>query len=490
MTRTRFTLAIVALLLATGTAGAANPKSKGYPFQLPPEKAVAAVEKLDTVSGKAITLTDDERKLFADARDGKLDDWSFAEACLVASGVTDAAKRKAYAAKIDAIEADARKAVEGAKSPREKAERLLKFLHDGPMKGGYESKQTDLHTILDTGTFNCVSSAVLFNVIGRRLGLDLAAVEVPQHVFSLLRDGEKTIDVETTSPQGVDPKGVKTPKGQTPADRYAGKRREVGETGLAAVIAYNHGVSMLEEKNYHEGLTAALRALNLDPTSPGAANNTLAGFVQWGLALDEAGKYEEALVLIATGRELDPKNSALANNHKVVWHRYAESLMKAGQADDAIAVLRRAAKAVPGEDFETKQAFLFIGPAQDLSEAGKWDEALKLYNEALGKVEKKAAAKIRDARTGLFLNRSVQAMERGEFEAALEILKEGAKLEPKDGRIRNNIKAAYNGWANGHMEKKDWAAAIAVYEKGLTHLPGESLFKNNIAYCKQEMARK
>ena len=488
MTRFKFFLAALALILAAGLSHAKP--TKGYPFQLPPEKAVAAVEKFDKVSGKTITLTEDERKLLADARDGKFDDWSFAEACLIASGVTDPAKRKEYAKKIEEIEADARKAVEGAKSPREKAERLLKFLHDGPMKGGYEARQTDLHTILDTGKFNCVSSAVLFNVIGRRLGLELTGVEVPQHVFSLLRDGEKTIDVETTSPQGVDPKGVKTPKGSTPADRYAGKRREVGETGLAAVIAYNHGVSLLEAKEYHEGLMAALRSLNLDPTSPGAAHNTMAGFVQWGLALEQTGKYEEALVLIATGLELDPKDSALANNHKVVWHRYAEARMKDGKADEAVAVLRRAAKAAPGGDFETKQAFLFIEPAQDLCEAGKWDEALKLYNEALGKVDAKAAAKIKDSRVGLFLNRSVKAMEKGEFEAALEILKEGAKLEPKDGRIKNNIKAAYNGWANSHMEKKDWAAAIAVYEKGLTLLPGEGLFKNNIAYCKQEMAKK
>ena len=40
------------------------------------------------------------------------------------------------------------------------------------------------------------------------------------------------------------------------------------------------------------------------------------------------------------------------------------------------------------------------------------------------------------------------------------------------------------------MEKKDWTGAIEIYEKGLTLLPGDSLFKNNIAYCKQEMAKK
>jgi tetratricopeptide (TPR) repeat protein len=490
MIRTRITLAIIALVFAAGTASAAKAATKGYPFHLPPDKAVAAVEKLDGVSGTKVHLTDDERKLFEDARDGKLDKASFAEACLMASGVTDPAKRKEYAAKLDAIVADARQSVEGAKTAREKAERLLKFLHDGPMKGGYQSNQTDLHTILDDGTFNCVSSAALFNVVAQRLGLVVAAVEVPQHVFSLVIDGNQRIDVETTSPRGVDPKGVKTPKGQSPADRYKGKRREVGELGLAAVIAYNHGVGLIEDGRFHESILASLRALSLDPVNPGAAQNTLAGFVKWALELNEASKYEEALTLLATGLEVCPKDSAMRNNHKLLWNRYSQSLMADGKVNEALTVLRRAAKAIPSEDFETKQAFLFIAQAHELVESGKWDEALKLFNDGLGKVDQKAVAKLKEARIGLFLNRSVAAMEKSEFEAALKVLNEGAKLEPKDSRIKNNIKAVFDRWANGYMEKKDWTGAAEVYEKGLAQFPGDSHLKNNLDYCKQEQARK
>ena len=490
MTRTRITFAITALVLAAGITSAAKPKTKNYSFQLPPDKALNAVEKLDKVSGKTVVVTDDERNLFTDAKDGKLDKFSFDETCLIASGVTDAVKRKDYLKTLDAIEADARKAVEGVKTAAEKAERLLKFLHEGPMKGGYESKQTDLHTILDHGTFNCVSSAALFNVIGSRIGLEVVAVEVPQHVFSVVIDGSRRIDVETTSPRGVDPKGVKTPKGTAPADRYAGNRREVGELGLAAVIVYNHGVGMIEMNLYHESMMTSLRALSLDPSNPSAAQNTLAGFVKWSLELNECEKYEEALVILATGLEISPKDSAMLNNRKVLWHSYAESRSKAGKMEEALDVLRRAAKAIPGEDFETRQAFLFIDRANELVESGKWIEALKLFDSGVAKVDKKAAAKIKDARIGLFLNRSVAAMEKGEYEAALEILKEGEKLEPKDGRIKNNAVAAFDKWANNLMEKKDWAGAVAVYEKGLAQFPGDSHLKNNLAYCKQEQAGK
>jgi tetratricopeptide (TPR) repeat protein len=349
MTRTRIILAVIALVVAVSPSQAASPKSKGYPFQLSPDKAIGVVEKLEKISGKKVALTDDERKLFADARDGKLDTMSFGESCLIASGVTDAAKRKVYLTKLDTIETDARKAITGAKTPTEKAEKLLKFLHDGPMKAGYESKQTDLHTILDTGRFNCVSSAVLFNVIGRRLDLDLVAVEVPQHVFSLLRDGDQKIDVETTSPRGVNPNGLKTPKGKAPTDRYKGQRREVGELGLASVIAYNHSVTMIEEKRFHEAVMMSFRALSLDPTNPGAAQNTLAGFVQWGVELENSGKYEEALTVAATGLEVSPKESIIKNNTMAVYDSWANSYMKKNDWAGAIVVYEKALAKMPGD---------------------------------------------------------------------------------------------------------------------------------------------
>jgi tetratricopeptide (TPR) repeat protein len=341
MTRTRIIVAIVALVLAVNTA-VAGPKTKGYPFQLPPAKAVVAVEKLEKVSGKKCELTDDERKLFEEVRGGKLEKWSFAEACLIASGVTDSAKRKEYVAKLDKIEADARKAIEGAKTLREKAERLLKFLHDGPMKGGYESKQTDLHTILDTGKFNCVSSAALYNVIGRRLGLDLIAVEVPQHVFSLLRDGDKKIDVETTNAKGFDPR-------TNGKDRYAGRRREVEELGLASVIAYNHGVEMLEENRYQEGVMASFRALSFDTNNPMAAQNALAGLTKWSVQLTEAGKFEEALTVVATGLQLAPKDSTFLNNTKAIYDTWADSFVKKSDWAGAINVYEKGLARFPGD---------------------------------------------------------------------------------------------------------------------------------------------
>src|SRR5262249_13051670 len=140
--------------------------------------ALDLLARLRTNAALKLTVGDDEAALFADVQGGRFRSWSFAEAALLASGVSDAAKRKEYADRLDALEKEARNAVAGAGTPFEKGEKLLRWLHDGPLSGGCRGGQTDLHTVLDSKTFNCVSSAVLYNVLALRLGLDARAIEV------------------------------------------------------------------------------------------------------------------------------------------------------------------------------------------------------------------------------------------------------------------------------------------------------------------------
>ncbi len=486
MTRTRFHLAALALILVAGFASAGKPTpAKGtYPFELAPDKAFEKLAGLDKVSGKKITLTRDEAKLFADARDGTLDTVAFGDACLIASGVTDREKRRAYSEKLDEIETAARKAIDGSRTVPESAERLLRFLHAGPMANGYEAHQTDLHTILDTGKYNCVSSAALYNVIGRRLGIELRAVEIPEHVFSVLCDGDKRIDIETTNAEGFDP----ARKEKSKKERHAGHRREVGETGLASVVAYNHGVELSKEKRFHEAALANVRALALDPTNSSAAQNALADLTNWPLELAKAGEYENAIAVLAVGLQLAPKAAGLKNNHRVIWAEYADARMNAGKPDEAVAILRRAAKAITGEDFETRQAYLFARPADMLMHAGKWDEALKLIDSGIKTVDAKAQKTLREMRVGLFLRWANAEEKKGKFETALAILKRAAAKE-KDGRIKNNTLAVYDTWANGYMQRGEWADAIRVYERGLTQLPGDEHLAHNLAYCREQMKK-
>ncbi|HKD36379.1 MAG TPA: transglutaminase family protein, partial [Pirellulales bacterium] len=200
------------LLLSAGNLRGAAAESSPYPFKADPFDTIAALTGMPRANVADQFFTKPELELLRDAKRGGLASMSLGEALLFASGATDDANRRQYLRQLDAITDDARSATTKAKSPRDIGRRLLKFLHDSPMAGGYESGQANLVTLLETRKYNCVSSAALFTIIGQRLGLKVRVVEIPEHVYCEAFDGKRWVDVEPTNARGFavkpDRKGI------------------------------------------------------------------------------------------------------------------------------------------------------------------------------------------------------------------------------------------------------------------------------------------
>jgi tetratricopeptide (TPR) repeat protein len=426
--------------------GREGPPQTRYKFKESPTKAFDVLRGLQSASLN-LSVSPDEASLFADARDGKLDQWSFAEAALLASGVATAAARKPYLDRLTTIEAGARQAVGAAKDPYGQGAALLKFLHAGPMKSGYSSGQTNVSTILDTGKFNCVSSAALFNILARRLGLDARAIEVPDHAFSIVYEGTQHADVETTTAAGFNPARNKAAQAEFEKltgfsyipDSHRDQRREVGELGLLAIIYYNHGVELTREKHYPEALLAYFRAMSLDPEFASAVNNALAVLANWSGELSRQRRFDEALKAAGIGLELAPQDAALVNNHKAVWSQWADMLMKEGKNDEALAILRRADQAIPGGGFAKMQAWVFIREGEEHVKAGNWQKALAVAQPALAKLDAAPREELTNW-AGALHTRWVQSeMKRGNFTAALDILSQRLAEQPQDKRLADHL---------------------------------------------------
>ncbi len=395
-----------------------------------------------------LAITPEEASLFADAADGRLDQWSFAEAALLASGIATAPARKAHLARLAAIEAEARQAVAGAATPFARGAALLRHLHAGPMSKGYVARQTDVSGILDTGRFNCVSSAALYNIIGRRLGLDLRAIEVPDHAFSILYDGTAHADVETTTPGGFNPARDKQARAEFEKltgfayipDSHRDQRREVGELGLVAIIYYNHGVELTREKRHPEALLAYFRAMSLDPEFKSAVNNALAVLANWSHDLARGQRFEEAAGVAGLGIRLAPKDAALVNNHKAVWSQWADSLMKGGRNDEAIDVLRRAEKAIPGGGFLRMQAWVVIRAGEEQIKAGNWQKAAEAAAPALvARLDHSAQAEVARWTAELSHRWALAETRQGRFAKAIDVLEARRKAAPEDKRALDNL---------------------------------------------------
>lgn len=437
---------LVALSHAGGPLKKAKP-GKDYPFAVAPHEAFAIVAELEKTSGQKHALAPVEAELFADVAAGKLTKWSFAEMALIASGVTEADRRQQYRKQLDALETEARRALAEATTDRAMADQLLRFLHGRAMAKGYESKQTLLSAVLDAGRYNCVSSAVLYNVLGRRLGLDVRAVEIPAtsmsgHVFSVLRAGGAVIDVETTNKLGFNPQGKRErPDGEGyDPKKDRGNRREIGDRELAAVIYYNRGVDLSKAKDYHAAVVMYLRALALDATNSSAAKNILADLSNWGPKLADAGNHEDGIRVQAIGLKLAPNDSALKNNHAVLWKEYAHAEMKAGKEEQALAVARRAATVLPERDIYRLPAQLFESRGEDLVKAGQWEQALALGRRGLAKLDGAAAKELRSWRADLYLRWSDERRKKGDWNKVFAVLAQAQADDPKDTRYPSQLR--------------------------------------------------
>jgi tetratricopeptide (TPR) repeat protein len=355
------------ILFVAAPAAARPPKT--------PVKGAPAATKVE--------LTEAEKKLMADIEDGEFASIPLAEAALIASGMTDARKREAYAATIGLLEARARRTVAGAKTAAAKGEKLLSFLHapGGPLKK-YVHDQTSLAVLLDTGSFNCVSSAVLYNVLADRLGLNVRAVDLGDHAFSLLRDGDRGIDVETTTAKGFDPKRK---KGAPAAE--AKNRREVGAAGLVALVAANRCAVLGKEKRYPEAVRAGLCALGLDRDLKGADGNLRWTVAAWCRDLAAEGKVEDALtVLKLNGETLDA--GARRDEAKGIYAARVEALLKQEKYEEAARIYADAAAGRHKGDEELAghcryQALAcFDEWARPHVKKGEWARALEIFERA------------------------------------------------------------------------------------------------------------
>jgi hypothetical protein len=359
---------LLALLLALAvTAGAVRAQEKQG------VRADDVLLPLKAVTDEPTALTAEETKLLDDARDGRLSRLSLAEAALVADGVSDGDDRKNYLVQIGVLEKRVRAAVAPGKTPSEKADLLLSWLHAEAMKQGYRKQQSSLAVVLKTGTYNCVSATALYVVLARRLGLDVRTVQVPGHLFAVLHVKDRQVDIETTNGCGFNPSGK----------RPTGKRREVGELGLLGAVYGNRIAHLDRAKHHHEALRAGLCALRIDPDCSLVRKNTTAVFVNWSADLGKERQFEQAVRVAAEGLRLFPKESKLRDNHQAALAALVKEQVAAGEYETALVALKRNEGQPADPRFVKKlRVGVYSHWVRALMEEKDWQEAIRVLKLA------------------------------------------------------------------------------------------------------------
>lgn len=91
------------------------------------------------------------------------------------------------------------------RDPRQRGDNLLRRMHATFLGSGYDADQSALSTLLDTGVYNCISSALLYLVLASHFDLPASGVIMPSHAFvQLTLPSGASVEVETTSADGFD----------------------------------------------------------------------------------------------------------------------------------------------------------------------------------------------------------------------------------------------------------------------------------------------
>lgn len=153
--------------------------------------------------------------------------------------------------------------------PDERGRAVLKLLYQDYLKT-YDFNQTRTNVALETGVYNCVSSALLYMAVAKAAGLEVRGQKTSEHAFCTVyipsgtgakSNQYKKIDVETTNPYGFNPGSKETMENEDKIQgyyivpkRYYSNRQEVSDKVFTGLIAGNLCAAYIERENYQKAI--------------------------------------------------------------------------------------------------------------------------------------------------------------------------------------------------------------------------------------------
>jgi tetratricopeptide (TPR) repeat protein len=358
---------------------------------------------------------------------------TFIRSALIFSGASGQELDRAQE-RIFQLIAELKRQLSGVADPRQRAEAALAYMHEGVLRR-YDERQTGVDVLLSRGSYNCVSSGILYAILVKALGLEVWGVRTSDHAFCRVQAGEQAYDVETTSPFGFDPGkrkeftddfGTVTGYSYVPPSNYR-DRRDIGERELLGLIFFNHAAFASERGEYLRAVEPAVDAYGLlrDEESRERLITSLLNLASW---YGMSGRFGEALDFLeeVQARYRDERLSALAGD---LTHNWVLSRIQSGNLSEAEELLDAQRTAGLVEETEWKELTVYLYQVRAQKEAsGDYREAARLILQGISKVgSDQGLAKSYE----VYIHNSVVTLVRSElYEEALTVLDEALEQLP------------------------------------------------------------
>jgi len=258
-------------------------------------------------------------------------------ASLVASGVSED-NLETYTSKVMALVDSAPRRTG---STAQDSEILLEWMHENVLSR-YILNQTKIDVLLDKGTYNCVSSAVLYLILVRSRDMAVHGVLTPDHAFCRVEG----IDVETTTAYGFDPgtrrDAVDSFSGRTgftyvPPGNY-NQRQDIGEKELISLIYQNRLAELQRLRRWEEAVGLARDRWAL-AGSMAAERDFRVSITNYAADLDRKKMEIEGLVFLNQAALSLGEGHGLGDTASALFGNAVTYYLRAGKTDEALALL-------------------------------------------------------------------------------------------------------------------------------------------------------
>jgi tetratricopeptide (TPR) repeat protein len=396
--------------------------------------------------------------------------------------------------------ADVEALVDRSSPAYEKGEQVLAYLHDRYLVR-YSEPQTRVDVLLSKGTHNCVSSAVVYMILARAVGLSVKGVSTPDHAFCAVATAARHVDVETTTRYGFDPgrkKEFTDAFGNTTGFSYVAPgnyalRSDITDKELLGLILQNR-ISILEkQKNFAEAAALAVDRYAFLGGGDKARNDMVKELINHAAYLNAASKYRDALSFVDRARAQHGGHPEFTRIAQVLVHNRTVELSNSGRLEEARALIRerRDTGDLSAADAATLRTTVGEQYLNTVVRRVPFEDAVRLVEEMFAD-EEISAARRRDFLIYLYGTEAERLGRSRDFLGALEIIQEAISMVGPDARLlraeaaneRNYEALMHNRFAD-RFNRKDYTGAAEVLRQALREMPDSRRLREDQALLRK-----
>ena len=349
-----------------------------------------------------------------------------------------------------------------AQTPEALGNTILKLLYAECLKE-YSEKQTRLDVALETGLYNCVSSAVLYLAVAKLAGLDVRGQKTTQHAFCTVyvpteqTNKLKKIDVETTNPYGFNPGSKQTfqredeLKGYYVVPKtYYSNRQEVSDAVFTGLIAGNVCSFYVEKNEYTNAVTlGAARYTAVINEKTKAAQDVRNEFDVLAsnyvnIVPDNAAGFAPRLEWFCSFVDRWGMTSFLQENMDTAVSNMLVLCYQEGNEELAQAVGQKYKAYVSAKNVSTIEEMQWLYVLNNLMNSGDYENGYVAAVQAQDLLPK--STKIKNMKNAFYSNcitlvhnAFADSANCGQYEQARELLLEGLKKYPDDKTLKKDL---------------------------------------------------